>query len=302
MPTVLRYKGSRPQLLKELKALPRVFAGKEPDRGAAVESVMLAGGLTLLGRVQDAYEIKSAGGIGDDGIQWAPLSPVTLALRRKGPGGAKAIVRLGKSFKNAPLARQKLIRRNYQRLRDLYESDMSVRGHPGAQSKRVAIRILKLTKPYITPDHFKKTLAELNRSDFLKTIRGKTRLKTAKQMVQDRAAIKRTSFVAAFALILRDTGILLGSLSPDVRSSDMINKFEPGALTIGSNVEYMKYHQSSAPRKLKADGTPRLPRRQILPDDDKPIPPTWWVAVVGTIRQAMAQPQFWTAYLGGHVQ
>lgn len=296
--TVIRYRGKRDDLIRKLRELPGVFAGRIPDPNKITESVLMAAGVTLLGKVQDSYVTKSEGGTDAMGITWQPLSPVTLSLRRKGTTSAKAMVKLGKMFKDAPKSRQRLIRRNYQKLKELYESDMAERGKPGSRAKRAAIRILHLTKPYITEARFKKTLAELNRSDFLKTIRGKKKLKTAREMIRDREAIKRTSLAGAFALILRDTGRLLNSLSPEHRGSvDQQLKIAPGVLTVGSNVSYFVYHQSNEPRKLKKDGTPILPRRQVLPDETHPMPDSWKNAMGSTIVNAISSKEFWTSYL-----
>ena len=66
--------------------------------------------------------------------------------------------------------------------------------------------------------------------------------------------------------ILRDTGRLFASLSQAIA---------PGRLSVGTNVKYAKYHQSPLPRKLKMNGQPKLPRRQIFWDWDKIPTQTW---------------------------
>ena len=91
--------------------------------------------------------------------------------------------------------------------------------------------------------------------------------------------------------ILRDTGILLNSLSPgeliegryaepSIEGGSQ-QKFEvnPGEVAVGTNVLYASTHQ---------DGWKHIPRRQFLPDEDNPVPQSWWdrwrdVAVSATV-------------------
>src|SRR5262249_17840054 len=50
--------------------------------------------------------------------------------------------------------------------------------------------------------------------------------------------------------ILRDTGLLLKSLSPGVQSADQILKTTPGAVTVGTN--RMPWHHRGIPGRLPA--------------------------------------------------
>jgi phage gpG-like protein len=79
--------------------------------------------------------------------------------------------------------------------------------------------------------------------------------------------------------ILVDTGRLQNSFSTIVI---------PGGFAVGTNVEYAKYHQSELPRKMKADGTPRLPRRPVVYDPDK-IPAETWDAMLRAMLNGLAE-------------
>lgn len=96
------YVGSRADLRRLLRRLPRLLSGDEPDSHGVVRGVQLRLGVALLSKVQQAYREKARGQRGDDGIQWKPLKPSTMARRRgKGIGGVEILVdtaRLVRSF------------------------------------------------------------------------------------------------------------------------------------------------------------------------------------------------------------
>jgi len=68
--------------------------------------------------------------------------------------------------------------------------------------------------------------------------------------------------------ILRDTAILLNSLSPGLEGN--ILRTEPGAAIVGTNVPYAGYHHH---------GTSRMPQRRLWPEADKW--PEKWNALLG---------------------
>jgi hypothetical protein len=199
-----------------------------------------------------------------------------LALRTKNPS-AKVAKRLEGDFTKAPIHTQQLIKRNYEKLRNVYEAD-SRGSYEGKLARSYALRILELTRPYISASRYAKLKGEL------------------REQKSERA--HRLAYAGAFAKILRDTGRMLNSISPQINSADRVLRAAPGAVSAGSNVSYFKYHQSSAPRKKKADGSDKLPRRQILPDEDKPIPAAWWIDIRGTLAHGLEHPNFWLRLLG----
>ena len=81
--------------------------------------------------------------------------------------------------------------------------------------------------------------------------------------------------------ILRDTGVLLDSLSPGRLAGGTYNKpsgeggaeqiFEIGAgqVIVGTNVKYASTHQ-------RGDARRNIPARPFLPDESHPVPQIWW--------------------------
>ena len=70
--------------------------------------------------------------------------------------------------------------------------------------------------------------------------------------------------------ILRDTGLLLNSLSPGVASPNQIFRVGPGYVIMGTNRKGAKAHH---------EGTGNVPQRKLWPDPDK-WPRKWWADIV----------------------
>ena len=270
----ITFRGTREELRARLALIAPVLAGRVPDTSNVAEGLLLRVGMTLLGKMQDAYVKKSEGGTDDMGIQWQPLSPVTLALRRK-EAGARTVERLKAQFDQLPATRRTLITTHYERLKELYRANTPV----GAAAKKHAVALLELMQPFISETRYRKLKSELT---------GR----------RNGSRDERLALAGAYALILRDTGRMLASLSPQINSPDRVLRVGAGAVTVGSNVDYFKYHQSDQPRRLKKDGTAKLPRRQILPDRAKPIPAAWWRDMKGAFARGLSAPDFWLRFLG----
>lgn len=281
MPTIV-YHGSREKLVRRLHEFVATMAGKRPDDTGVARDILESMALELLGKITTDFVTKSEGGTGEDGVQWKPLSPVTLALRRKGPG--KAIKGLIADLPRIPKSRQKLIAIQYKKLLTVYRASAQ-KSRVGLADRAYARRLLDLMKPYLTPTRYKKTLATLK-----------------KDLPVERA--KTQALLGAMALILRDTGRFLNSLSPKIVSSDRILRVMPGAVAVGSNVttrsglNLLNLHTSDKPRKKKKDGTDKLPRRQILPDAAKPMPVKWQRSIAARGVEAMRSPDVWIRFLG----
>lgn len=273
----IRWTGTKAELLARLHQFGGVFAGKLPDNSGSAAELLQAVGMTLLGEIQDAYEKKAEGGRDAMGIQWAPLAGSTLALRRTA-GGKSQAVKLREMFGRLPENRKRLVGVQYHRLLNLFKAEQR-QSKPGAADRRTATRLLELIKPFISPTRYKQT---------------------AKRLVElHNGTAKQAAVLGAYSLILRDTGRLFNSLSPQLNGGgDQVLAAGPGSVSIGSNVDYLKYHQSSAARRMKKDGTPRLPRRQVLPDDATPIPDEWWRRMHETFGRGLRSDQFWTRFLG----
>jgi hypothetical protein len=275
MTTTILFRGTKQEAINKVREFVRAMAGKGPS--PAVEGLLLRLGTTLLGKIQESFVQKSEDGTDAMGVQWQPLSPVTLALRRKGTG-PKLAARLKREIPKLSRTRQALIRSHYDRLYRLYRADKAS-DRASASSRKHARHLLELMKPALSPTRYKKLKGQLE-----------------KDLPNPRA--KQTALLGAFALILRDTGRLLNSLSPQIASPDRILRFMPGAVAVGSNVSYLKYHQSDKARQKKKDGTDKLPRRQILPDKAKPIPASWWKALSESLGRGLKEPATMLAILG----
>ena len=238
-----------------------------------MRSLLSACGVTLLTRISENYERQSDGEAGKFG-PWPPLALSTLLARRivASPRSEARIQRQYNALSRRAKARTAGIAR---------ELVAALRTREGRKVRRNALRILrmKLNRGSITQRQYRE---------------GERRLRG--DLDPKRAAL--VALAASQAKILRDTGRLLQSLTPRIGSSDQIFNVGPGSVEVGTNVTYFKYHQSAAPRQLKKDGTPRLPRRQVLPDPGQ-MPQDWINDIMRTIAEALRTEAFWRAYLGG---
>lgn len=270
--------GDPQTILGRVVNIEKYLSGELPDDTGAIRDALTAVGLVTLANIHNHFNKLSQGGTGDDGTVWERLSVVTLALRRK-DAGISAISRMldeltGKNGKASP-SRRRMFLNNAKRMRAFYE-----RGADRAARRR-ALKILELMKPYISDTRYNKTKKELE--DI-----GKPK--------KSRKAVNRLIFASAGALILRDTGDLFNSLEPFLGAVGQIFNLGPGWVEIGTKKSYAKYHQSPEPRKMKADGTPILPRRPFIPDK---IPQSWYDDAVNTLRSILGSANWMLKFLSG---
>jgi len=164
------FRGSRDDVRKLLRQVPRALAGKDGDPTGAVRDLQLAAGMTALSLIKDAFVQKARGGTDAAGDSWAPLADSTKRKKRR-------------------------------------------RGNPE---------------------------------------------------------------------ILRDTGVLLNSLSPGVSVPGQVLEVHPGEVIVGTNVPYAPFIHL---------GTPRMPARPLWPSPEK-WPSEWWSLILrkvqeGTLRLLM---------------
>lgn len=74
--------------------------------------------------------------------------------------------------------------------------------------------------------------------------------------------------------ILRDTGMLLNSLSPGVASNEQVFRIGNGEVIVGTNRKGAAAHH---------EGTSRIPQRRLWPEPSK-WPPSWWQDIVEQAR------------------
>lgn len=84
MPERIFFDGDRVELLRLLRSLPALLAGRGSDGGGIARRVLAGLGVDLLTELKLAYIAKSRGGTDEAGITWQPLAESTIRSRRKG--------------------------------------------------------------------------------------------------------------------------------------------------------------------------------------------------------------------------
>ncbi len=74
--------------------------------------------------------------------------------------------------------------------------------------------------------------------------------------------------------ILRDTGVLLNSLSPGVGSGNQVLRVGRGEVVVGTNVPYARFHH---------ERTRRIPQRRLWPEPSR-WPSSWWRDILEQAR------------------
>jgi len=242
-----------------------MVTGREADSLGIARGAFTALGFAALSDIKADYIRKAKGQTGEDGIRWKPLSPKTIARRRIGPGDKKlthVADRLKAEAAATKAARQK------------FDADAKVR------RKRLEARFaLSLPSEEARKRAAEQIKVERAAADF--RLRGKIPLAKA-------TGKRRWEILAQRQVdILRDTGVLLNSLSPGEISGDgpdieyrtpagdggdrQVFALLGNGVIVGTTVEYAKTHQ---------EGSGRVPARPFLPTAG--VPQVWldrWAAV-----------------------
>ncbi len=83
--------------------------------------------------------------------------------------------------------------------------------------------------------------------------------------------------------ILRDTGLLLNTLSPGRRSPDRIFRTGPGEVEVGTNRKYAGVHHR---------GNRRVPQRRLWPEPRR-WPAAWWNLLTEALRGGLVDVAIW---------
>lgn len=208
----------------------------DASNSATSHALLTRCGLVLLGRIKQAFVIKSRGGTDDAGERWAPLSPKTIAYsktRSRGKGGRTRTER-----KRDTMPSQALNNKQQKRWWDLYRQGLAIfKGDKASAAKR-AWAILK--------NEGAQTLLQ----------------KYGNRNVE----------------ILRDTGLLLNSLSPGVTSAEQIFKVGNGEVIVGTNRKGASDHHNGIPG--------RLPQRRLWPEPSK-WPASWWRDITEEVKAGL---------------
>ncbi len=248
---VIRVRASRKEVLRVLRKLPAIAAGKASGHGGMAQALLVRIGMAALGRIKTAFVEKAAGGTDETGLRWAPLSPHTIAYDRRHPDPRrrnKNILFPGK--KRAEYAPSWMLtpaqrRRWWQLYRQF--------GGSAPQGKAFHARGSQ------SQGHAAAMAWVILKSEGAQTIIG--------------------TFGSARVLILRDTGLLLNSLSPGVvigtgpapqrptKVKNQVFRLGQGEVIIGTNRKWAGTHHRGMPG--------RLPERRLWPDP-KTWTPGWW--------------------------
>lgn len=247
------FRGNRYAARQTAYRLVGMLSGREPDRAGLARGVCMTLGYAALSDIKADYVRKARGGVGEDGVKWPPLSPKTIAYNRRfGPGEKTALkgsAGLGRSHSKGPGGKPGLLTaQQLKRWKAIYRGvlarAMLTMPEKEAKAKAAAIAWARLKREGA------KTMLEV--------------------------------FGNRQVEILRDTGILLNSLSPgqlggaagsmsynppsgDGGESQVFKLFESGVI-VGTTVPYAETHQNGDPDK-------NVPPRPFLPTNG--IPPAW---------------------------
>jgi len=223
------FRGSRDDLYRLLRGLPAALAGKAPDPQQLARSLQLRLGVALLSKVQQAFVIKSRGGVGEDGILWKPLAISTVAGRRETAQDKRLSSGLRARSPTLTDTERKAIEKDIRRR----TADLMARfGLSKSQAKGLARAAAEAS--------YRRTGA---------------------------IAARQTMLGNRPVDILRDTGELFRSFSPGVEdrpsgAEGQIFQIVPGSVIIGTNKK--PWHHQGVPGKLPA--RPFWPPGGQLPD------------------------------------
>jgi hypothetical protein len=209
--TTVYTRATRAELLAILSRLPEEARGGSP----AAQNMMTRCGVAALTRIHAAFIVKSRGGTDESGERWRPLSPITIAYRRRHRGVPPPKDRAAK--------RPSWALSDEQRERWWYLYRRGLAKH----ATRTA------TERIVT----KETKAAAARAAW-------TTLKSeGAQTLFDKYAHAQVN-------ILDDTGVLLDSLTPESSAPEQVFRVTPGQVEVGSNRVGASGHHAGIPGKL----------------------------------------------------
>jgi len=242
MVTRVYFRGSRRQAREIVDKVRLALTGGGPDEIGIARSAFTVLGFAALSDIKADFVKKARGGVGEDGVKWPPLSPRTLAYsRRFGPGEQtqlKTAAGLGRGHRHAPVGTGLLDAAQLKRWKKYFSQALAwlATKYPINQAKSIAAGIA-----------WNKIKAE----------GGKTKLE-----VYGHRDVE----------ILRDTGVLLNSLSPGELGGNGASYAKPkgegggdqvfsllaNGVIVGTTVKYAATHQYGDPKR-------KIPARPFLP-------------------------------------
>jgi hypothetical protein len=275
----IHFRGTRQDVRNVAYKLRAILAGRADDPHRVGYGFLLALGFGALSDIKDAYVTKADGGTDEMGISWPDLTPETKAYgRRFGPGEQsrlKGAAGLGRQNRFAPGQNTGLL--TAEQLK---------------KWKRLFAQALNRLRVSLPEKEAKERAAQIAWA----------------QLKREGAQTKLQVYGSRKVQVLRDTGVLLNSLSPGVLSGQPPfmtytkpsgdggdqQEFEvsPGRVSVGTNVPYAAAHQNGTrsgvvgPHKAGVANRGAV-RRQILPDNEGQIPDVWWQRWLGIANGAL---------------
>lgn len=249
MASKVYFQGSREDARRIVYQLAGMLTGRVKDSLGIAQGVFLAVGFAALSDIKADFVRKARGGTGEDGVKWPPLSPEYLAYHRRfGPGEKAALKKaagVGKGQRFGVGGNKGLLTKAQQkRWNEIFATRLArfamsmSLGEAKQRAAQVAWAVLK--------------------SEGAQTMLG----------VYGHRQVE----------ILRDTGILLNSLSPGRLAANHYSKptadggeqqiFETmgNGVIVGTNVPYAASHNYGDTKR-------GIPKRQFLPKE----PPAVWL-------------------------
>ena len=117
MPVIrITFRGTRRLAANVVKSVVRSLVGRGNEYRDLADGVGLAVAVAALSDVKADFVRKSHGEVGEDGVQWEPLAPSTIARRRVGKGDlANPVIK----------ERKKIVDREYRKLINVYRLTMN---------------------------------------------------------------------------------------------------------------------------------------------------------------------------------
>lgn len=280
---VAHFRGGR-QLARQLAyRLVSMVTGRQPDALGIARGVFTAVGFAALSDIHADYIRKAHGGTGEDGVTWKPLSPKTIAGRRLGP-------------------KDKQLPHIAERLKAEKDAAKEAR-------KRFTAAATEKRKKLVARFSLSMPMDEARRraDEQIAAERRAANFRLRGQIALAKSTGKRRSDVLSQRQvdILRDTGVLLNSLSPgeisgagpsivyrppggDGGDEQVFSLFDSGVI-VGTTVKYAATHQEGDPAR-------GIPARPFLPTHG--VPQVWldrWAEVGQLALAAGAQTLFASA-------
>lgn len=246
------FRGTRQDAKRLIHALTQSLVGQDSSMPGIARGVFSAMGMAALSDIKSDYVRKARGGTGEDGVKWPPLEKETIAYSRRFGSGEKA-----KLKKAAGLGR----------------------GHRFGAGGKTGLLSASQKKQWNAI--YASTLKRMLASTDLASAKVRAAQVAWATMKKRGAKTKLEVYGNRSVEILRDTGILLNSLSPgemtgsEYQSSTEDQVFDTitNGVIVGTNVPYAATHQYG-------DAKRGIPARPFLPEGD--APQVWqgrWAAV-----------------------